>query len=405
MSWQRAHARAKSAFLSARDWRERYLTRVRSQWSQFMLREVNSWSRWVDLPPTQRLRNLRDGFLSHSAALYDFDSYGRAAYLSDIQRERTAFINKPEFSRVLANKVGFYLAMEQFDEHRPETFGVIADGQFHPVSTTRQLPADESSQPADAVGQTVPATSTAAADDETGAVDAATWVCAQLDAGTQLVLKPVHDAGGTGVKRVALEDGRYSVNGEPTSRAELRQMVSTLSNAVAMELVEQAAYARRLFPAATNTIRVLTMWDAERQEVFSPAVTHRIGTSHSAPVDNFDRAGLSAAVDHETGELDTAIQLAADGTVRHCDSHPETDRQIASQQIPGWARIIDRLRDIARAFSYIPYVGWDIVVTGPGEFVLLEANNCPGVKSLQAHEPLLTDDRTRRFYEAHNVCP
>jgi len=418
MDWETTHATAKSAFLSGRRFREQRLSPLKAQLSQFFLREVNSWSTWVDLPLTERLRNYRHGFLSHSAALYDFDSDGRSQYLSDIQREKTAYINDPQFVSVLANKIGFYLAMEPFDAHRPETFGVVTAGQFHPVNRSRQILTDGSPETADGPvtslpPEAVPGESDSGQggeshetvdtdNDET--VDAGAWVLDRLDAGQQLVLKPVHGAGGDGVRHCLRRDGTYRMNGTEVSETTLRETVTDLDATVVMAFVEQATYAQELFPAATNTIRMITMYDSENEEVFCPIAVHRIGTERSAPVDNFDRTGISAEIDRETGELGTGIQLSAEGDVRKYDTHPSTGAQIAGQTVPGWERIFERVLDIAAAFSYVPYIGWDVVVTDDGEFVLLEANNCPGLKSLQAHRPLLTDDRTRRFYADHDVC-
>lgn len=400
MDWNRLHAAAKSAFLSGRQWREKRLSPAKSQLSQFFLREVNSWSTWIDQPLTERLRNYRHGFLSHSAALYDFETHGRDAYLSDIQREKTAFINDSQFVSVLANKVGFYVSMEPFDDHRPDTFGVIADGRFHPIRRPRELLADGAA-PSDSPLSSTRRLSTAVSS-EGGPADR--WVLDRLQSGDELVLKPVNAAGGDGVRHCTYDGQAYRVNGTQVSPRRLRKTVSTLDASVAMAFVEQASYANKLFPDATNTIRVITMWDNENGEAFSPAVVHRIGTERSAPVDNFDRTGIAAKIDPETGELGTGIQLAADGSVREHDVHPDTGSAISGRTVPGWQSIFEGVLEIAAAFSYVPYVGWDVVVTGPGEFALLEANNCPGLKSLQAHDPLLLDDRARRFYARHGVC-
>ncbi|WP_436935634.1 sugar-transfer associated ATP-grasp domain-containing protein [Halovenus marina] len=416
MNWDGVHAATKSAFLSLCHLRTQRIAPLRSQLSQFLLREVNSWSTWVGMEPGQRLRNYRNGFLSHSAALYDFESHDRDQFLTDFQREKTAYINDEQFVSVLANKVGFYAAMAPFESHRPETFGIIDEGLFHPIRNTQPVMTDGSArQSGHGSSSTTPPVVTALtesnADDPvrslsglTETTPAGAWVLDQIRSGQQLILKPVHAAGGTGVKHCSYRDGECRVNGERTSDAALREMVEDRDANVAMEFVEQAAYARDLYPASTNTVRVLTMWDSEREEAFCPVAVHRIGTDRSAPVDNFDRGGISSRVDLERGELGTGVQLAEDGVVKHHDTHPETGAQITGTQIPGWSTILDTVLEIAEAFSYVPYTGWDVVVTEPGEFVLLEANNCPGVKSLQAHGPLLTDRRTRAFYARHGVC-
>jgi D-alanine-D-alanine ligase-like ATP-grasp enzyme len=62
------------------------------------------------------------------------------------------------------------------------------------------------------------------------------------------------------------------------------------------------------------------------------------------------------------------------------------------------------LLEITDNLSYIPYAGWDVIVTdNEGSFKLIEANSHSGVKSLQVHEPLLVDNRVREFYETYGV--
>lgn len=70
--------------------------------------------------------------------------------------------------------------------------------------------------------------------------------------------------------------------------------------------------------------------------------------------------------------------------------------------MPGWERIKLDLLDIADQLSHIPYIGWDIIVTDDGEFSIIEANNNTSAV-IQMHDPLLCDERTRRFYERHGV--
>jgi hypothetical protein len=72
--------------------------------------------------------------------------------------------------------------------------------------------------------------------------------------------------------------------------------------------VEQADYARTIFPDVANTIRVLTMYDDEAGQAFAAAAVHRFGTRAQGPtaVDNWSRGGLTAAIDLAGGCLGRA---------------------------------------------------------------------------------------------------
>jgi D-alanine-D-alanine ligase-like ATP-grasp enzyme len=56
---------------------------------------------------------------------------------------------------------------------------------------------------------------------------------------------------------------------------------------------------------------------------------------------------------------------------------------------------------MAAAFPHLPRLGWDLIVTGEGEFTVLEVNAHAGNLTVQIHRPLLREPRVRRFYEHH----
>jgi hypothetical protein len=124
----------------------------------------------------------------------------------------------------------------------------------------------------------------------------------------------------------------------------------------------------------------------------------------SAPVDNWTAGGLSAKIDIETGTLGPGVRYPFSKTLNWFAEHPDTGAQIEGRSIPRWESLRERLLDIAAAYSHLPYLGWDIVPTSDRGFTIIEANDCPGVNSLQVHQPLLADDRTRRFYEHHGIA-
>ncbi|WP_331234221.1 sugar-transfer associated ATP-grasp domain-containing protein [Natronorarus salvus] len=295
-------------------------------------------------------------------------------YLTDYQRYvKTPRING-QWSIVVGNKLLFHNALSQFNEHLPDLYGYLRSGRFHHV---------------DAIG--------------TGTSDATEWILNRLHSNKRLVAKYVKGGGGSRVYILQKVGAGYLINGDLHSKREFIEHVQTLEEYIITEYVSQADYARDLYPETPNSIRVLTMYDEKADEPFFAGQMHRMGTSLSGALDNFSQGGLSAGIDARTGELSQAVQFPYSGERTWYDAHPDTGAQITGTVIPGWNRITDRLIDIAAELSHIPYLGWDLIVTGPGEFRIIEANNHTNTRSIQVHEPLLRNDRVRHFYECHGV--
>lgn len=314
--------------------------------------------------PTSRRRRFdlwRRGFLPRSARLYDLDEHGHDAYLSALAEERAWRINAPHRD-VLDDKVTFH--------------DLLADRGFADVLPRR-------------LGQL----------DETGHVDGRQLGDAVRDAGS-LVVKSRRGAAGSAVYVCTVEDGTVHIDGTAVDWDTVDERARDWAGSLVTEYCNQADYAADLYPRAANTIRLLTMTPPDGQPFVARAV-HRLGTDASAPVDNFSRGGLSAAIDDE-GTLSPAVAFT-DGAVSWHEQHPDTGTPIAGTTVPGWETVRERVRSIAAAVPEVTYVGWDAVVTGTGEVVLLEGNANTDTDLIQAHAPLLTDPRIRQFYRHHDV--
>ncbi|WP_408958292.1 sugar-transfer associated ATP-grasp domain-containing protein [Natrinema sp. 74] len=326
--------------------------------------------------------------------IYDFESNDPAAYLTDYQRfVGTKRING-HWNALIDNKLAFHRVLGEFPAHRPTVYGLLVNGRLHAFDPAQQLALTDGGIEC----KRSPGSATTQPTEEP--ID---WLDDILSDGDRLVLKWFSGGGGNNVHFLERVDGKYRFDGEWTSESDLVETLAGLEDYLVCEFVEQADYADELFPDTANTLRVLTMYDDRAREAFVPIAIHRIGTRDSVPVDNFSNGGLSAQIDRETGALSAGAEYPHDGTVGWHETHPETDARIKGTTIPGWADIRDRLLEIAETLSHVPYVGWDLVVTDEGEFRIIEANSYPGVTSLQVHRPLLTDDRTRRFYRDHGV--
>ena len=362
----------------------------------FVEEELDSWSSWRSMSHQRRLWLWRHGFLSKDGLAYGLTSENIDQYLSDYERKRAGLING-RWSVVNANKLVFHHMLERFNEHQMTVHGRTTRNRFIPVDD-----ADSGKQSATSrAGESKLLAGVVALRPEW--TQTAEWLGEQLRTAGKLVLKPIYGGMGKGVFVCSWKNGTYYLDGEPKTRAEFESFVAELDGYLVCEYIEQAAYADELFPDASNTLRVLTMWDEQEEEAFVPFAIHRIGSRRSAPVDNVSKGGLTAEIDLETGELGQGAQPPYADENDYHTVHPDTNARIAGASVPGWASIKDDILELAATFKDLPYIGWDLIATDDGEFTIVEANNNPGARSLQVHRPLLANPRVRRFYEHHGI--
>lgn len=319
------------------------------------------------LPPGRHLYTYRLGYDHEQYFLYGFDAeFNPSEYLSKYARKCTKHVN--EDVERLENKETFhdFLTERGFDRHLPRRYGYVQDGTF-----------------------------------ETD-LDSGLEELARREG--RIVIKEVTGGGGNAVYIGEWDGSALLLRGKDDSLRAAGSALDELDRAIVTEFSEQADYVRDIYPDSTNTIRVLTI-DPDGGEPFIAAAAHRIGTSRTKPLDNFSqgRGGLSADIGVETGELSAAATMSNGYDVRFHETHPETGSRIEGVDVPGWGSIKRQLLTMVEALSGLRYVGWDVVVTAPGEFVLVEGNHYPGPAVHQVHRPLLRDERVRAFYERNDV--
>lgn len=325
------------------------------------------------LPLGTRAKAWRSGFSSRSWLMYRLDENDPERYLSDLRMAArfykvNGFFNPPMNNKLLLSRL------------------LTAHGVPHPavVSTIIEGRLIEENEPFDP--------------------DLPRALARTLERYPRQVFRPTWSGSGQGVFFLSREADGLLLNGKPAGHEQVCALLSGLDRYVATERVEQADYAREIFPGSTNTIRFLTLWDAESGESLVAAVTHRFGTSHSAPIDNWHqgRGGVCAAVHMESGALvgalGKALRLSAERKLIWESAHPETGAAIEGVVVPGFEACIEGVKRTAGYFPFCPCIGWDVAITHDG-WRIIEANPIPGLTIIQAHTPLLRDPRVRRVFE------
>ena len=320
--------------------------------------------RSVPLPIRTRIKLLRDGFQSNLYYLYQFHSTNTPErYVSTFDRlSYTGKINgDPD---VLNHKDVFYRRMLKlgYREHVPKQHGKIENGRY-----------------CDTIDDNILDT---------------------LEQNERIVIKKTTGGRGNDVYICESQNGDVLVNGSTISASAFEASCREFESHLVQEYVSQAAYLDTMYPSSANTARLLTM-QPEDEEPFVAGAAQRIGSNTSGALDNFAQGGLSAEIDVETGTLGKAARPTTIGIPQWYTNHPDTGTRIQGTEIPGWQEILDRVLTITNDMDGVRYVGWDVLVTSPGEFVLLEGNNRSDVNVHQVHGPLLNDERVRTFYREH----
>ncbi len=338
--------------------RRRYQTlrflRQRSEPVSIGLR--NQWKMW------------RNGFFSQSYLVYRLDKNDPADYVTDDVQFRLAMLINGYYAVALYDKLYQTLLLGCFPECVPPTHGLLRDGRLSFLGRSDSLPV-------------------------AGLPD---FLCCRR----RLVLRPLTGNQGEGFYFLEQRDGAILLNSREITEPELLRRAASWQDYLVTDFIDQHPYSARIFPGSTNTVRILTLWDDETQEPFVAAAVHRFGTEAIAPIDSWSRGGVAAGIHIETGRLRQATPkpLREKPSFRSC--HPDTGERIEGVIIPHWETVKHEVLRMAAALHFIPYIGWDIVVTEKG-LQVIEANNGPGLILFQVHEPLLLRPRVRRFFEKH----
>jgi hypothetical protein len=321
-----------------------------------------------------RLACVRRGFSSRSAALYGLDGPpDPAAYVSDWHEGALAKRPGRRHAPMFDDKILFYYAMRSLTPRVTPVLGLVQDGRLVPV-------------------------------DEPAAERPLEAYLREID--RPVVLKPNFGIHGNGI--VFAEPGGAA---GPRLRGAMGETGLTVEEVVrrvaddeylVAPLVEQAAYAREIFPGSTNTVRVMTMLDVDTGRPFVPICVHRFGTRRTAPIDTFAKGGVLAEVDLETGTLGRLVAPPEGGRRVTLDVHPDTGARVEGLQVPHWRELTDHMLRLAGRLPFTPYVGWDVIVTDDG-FWINEGNVQPSLKLLQACRPILADPRVAKFFRHHGV--
>ncbi len=186
---------------------------------------------------------------------------------------------------------------------------------------------------------------------------------------------------------------------EALQRVPLRACSNEIHGWLIQERVIQHAELDRLNASSLNTARLISFL-TKKGDCQIQAAIMRIGRQGKV-IDNWSRGGVAAAVDVETGILGSGVLKAEDG-VHLVESHPDSGERLAGFQVPFWRESVELVGQMARHFSGVKSIGWDVAITPEGP-VLIEGNNRWGLRSLQAHGKGYLSKEVRRELKRYGV--
>lgn len=174
----------------------------------------------------------------------------------------------------------------------------------------------------------------------------------------KILVKPLSECCGKGVE---------IIDTTKESKKDLYNQLIESKRTLAEEIAVECQEIAKLHPSSVNTIRIVTL----NQQIVVALL--RIGNNNNV-VDNFNKDGLAAPINIETGIID---YLAIDKKGNLYEKHPLTNEQILWFKIPKWPRIKRFVTQAAKEIPEVGYVGWDVCL-GEKDPFLIEGNEFPG---------------------------
>lgn len=177
----------------------------------------------------------------------------------------------------------------------------------------------------------------------------------------QLVLKPVDQCGGRGI--------RLLDTGSPASgwRQELNDCLSQRQRYIVEQRIVPHPFMARYHPSSINTVRYNTIRHGDGVQCFGAFfITGRAGHF----VNNGAQGGVVAQIDPATGRI---LTDGCDKRGRRYAAHPDSGVPFKDEQFPQWEQLVRLTADMARCVKGCTYVAWDMTLT-PDGWEPVEAN-------------------------------
>lgn len=223
----------------------------------------------------------------------------------------------------------------------------------------------------------------------------------EVEAGMEFVIKPAQGGGGQGLLFLTSDPDGFKINGDRKELSDLPAIIGSLDYHLIYPLIKSHPKLKEIFPASVNTLRVTAYVDINGSpRLFAPIL--RVGTSQSAPADNFSQGGLFASIGIDSGICEQTFIRELNGKTKKISAHPESSQKIVGLEIPFWNEIKRTILDFHRDYPSFDLVGWDILI-GEKRFYVIEGNHNPEIRMPLIVKNLNQETDLRLALKARNI--
>lgn len=193
------------------------------------------------------------------------------------------------------------------------------------------------------------------------------------------IVKPCDEMRGRGIYRICKDEVSDS-----------RELYESCVKArmLVEQCVESCEDLKAFHPQSLNTIRVVTISNTEKAEVFGSFF--RMGVGNSI-VDNAHAGGIFAQINVDDGVI---ISEGINTRGERFISHPDSGLKIKGFKIPKWDLICETCCEAAK-LTENTITGWDVTINNQGQVEFVEGNNRSDFDVMQS--PLQVGVKRRIF--------
>lgn len=216
----------------------------------------------------------------------------------------------------------------------------------------------------------------------------------------EFACKPNNGTMAKGFYRVSYENGVYAINDEVCSADAIIKFVEEHPNYIFTEYLRPGGVFAKIAPKI-HTLRINVLNEAGKPRITRCYLRFPDSGCGAANYFVFDGSNttdyhVQVNVNSKTGEWGNA-KLFFSNRTESIRFHPDSRVEL-SGVIPRFKQLKESVLAMARKFSLIEYMGFDVGITEFG-FKLMEVNSHPGIGYLQAYESFYTDDGLRRYFQ------